>query len=192
MEFEPIDGDLELVLGEIVEKANDEGDAKVSFIGRDEELKQLMRLGLVDERRSHMYMDGNALMRLTYDGKRYFERKEKWISSTALDAAGAVASEDAAELAKLASLAAKNAGKPITDGFDTEDEGENESIRRLSRRGLLDVMYADNVPWAVNVTPEGYDFIRSASSPKGKGVASKIASIAGTFTGAAVKEMTDL
>lgn len=192
MEFEPIDGGLELVLSEIVEKASGEGDAKISFIGRDEELKQLMRLGLVDERGSRMYMDGSALMRLTYDGKRYFERKEKWISSQTLDAAGTVASEDAAELAKLALLTSNNAGKSITDGFDVEDESENESIRRLSRKGFLDVMYADNVPWAVNVTPKGYEFVRSASNSKGKGLANTIASIAGTFTGAAVKEMNDL
>lgn len=187
-DFEPIDGTLEVFLGELAEAADDHGYAKTSFVGRDAEINELVRLGLADGGKTHRYMDGEALVCLTYSGATYFDRKDAWTKRRAAEVAGAVSNREADELAKLVVLASENKGRPLTGGFDVDDEDENEAIRGLSRKGLLEVMYADGVPWAINVTDEGYDKARILAVKADSKVANRIASIAGSFVGSVTKE----
>lgn len=187
-EFEPIDGALEVFLSDLVERADEHGYAKASFIEHDGEINELVRLGLADDGKTYKYMDGEAQVCLTYSGTTYFDRKDLWIRQQASKIADDVSDREADELAKLIVLAAENKGRPLTEGFDTDDENENEAIRSLHRKGILEVMYADDVPWAVNVTDKGYEKARILAAKPDSKIANKIASVAGSFIGSVTKE----
>lgn len=191
-DFEPIESALEMFLGELVEGADDRGYVKVCYLDHDAEINELVRLGFADGRKTHRYYDGDALVCLTYSGITYFDRKNAWVKRRAAEVAGSVSDREADELAKLIVLASENKGRPLTEGFDTGDEDENEAIRGLHRKGLLEVMYADDVPWAVNVTDEGYDKARILASKPDSRIANKIASVAGSFVGSMTKEHLSL
>lgn len=187
-DFDPIDGTLEVFLGDLIEGADDHGYVKVCYYEHDAEINELIRLGFADGGKTHRYYDGDALVCLTYSGITYFDRKDAWTRRRAAEVAGSISDREAEELAMLIVLASENRGRPLTEGFDTGDEDENEAIRGLHRKGFLEVMYADGVPWAVNVTDEGYNKARILASKPDSKIANKIASIAGSFVGSVTKE----
>lgn len=154
-DFVAIDDELESILQEVLDSSS----GVISYINRQAELEELTRLGLLDKSRSSMYIDGNMYAELTYAGKTYFKKKEKSISSKAAFLVDKQSAKDKAILEKLIVISSELKGKPITKGFDKTNNEENESIRRLHKRGLLDVRYADNVPWMIEVTPSGYDSV---------------------------------
>jgi hypothetical protein len=92
-------------------------------------------------------------------------------------AAGSDARGDAAVLAEVR-LAERRGFAVVPEEWG---EGRFEAIRRLHRRGLLDVRYADNRPWTASVTAAG-----EAELASGGGFARKAARLAAAVAKAVV------
>ncbi len=93
MEFEPIDEDLEEALLHMVSDADERGCVVVPDV--TPEFNELKRLGFFAMTRE--YIDGSALVELTYGALRYSSKKEKWekekIKEAGRKAVGGIASK---------------------------------------------------------------------------------------------------
>ena len=193
MPFEPIDFELEVFLKEIIDKIGDGEETQISNFDHRKKLDALVELGMINDYTT--YMDGNSSVSLTHSGLSYFKERSRWVMQQSRSIVEGISESDSEELAKLVVLSSESGTGFVSSGFDTTDEEENQIIARLSQRGFLKVKYADNVPWFISITPEGYDEVkRIAQTPEAKNgkVSTWLARLAGTFTGAAAKEFGDL
>ncbi len=194
MAFTKLDGPLETKLEEILEgyRYDDLVD-----IRRSPETDELTRLGYVDQVSADC--SGNVCLSVPYKGLRYFERKAEWLARIR-ELATAEASLSDSDVEVLEAIAGKfldGDGGPVGPQYPTSDKDKMTSIRKLDRMGYLKVFYADNEPYLISVTFDGLKAIAPETSedetPESKKpLGSRIASILGTFTGAAAKEFSDL
>lgn len=194
MAFSKLDGPLEAKLAEILDGYS-YGD--LVDIRRSPETDELARLGYVDQMSADC--SGNVCLSVPYKGLRYFDRKSEWLARIRELAAAEteMSDEDMEVLEMIVGAFVDGNGGPVGPQYPTSDSAKMSSIRKLDRMGYLKVSYADNEPYLVSVTIDGMKAVcqenegGDAAPPK-KPWGHKVASILGTFAGAAAREFNDV
>lgn len=194
MAFSRLDGPLEAKLAEILEGYR-YGD--LVDIRRGPEIDELTRLGYVDQVSADC--SGNVCLSVPYKGLRYFDRKAEWLARIReLAAAETELSDgDMEVLETIVGAFVDGNGGPVGPQYPTSDSVKMSSIRKLDRMGYLKVFYADDEPYLVAATIDGMRAVSDEDeedpAPKNnKPWGEKVASILGTFTGAAAREFNDM
>lgn len=194
MAFSRLDDPLEAKLAEILDGYR-YGD--LMDIRRSPETDELARLGYVDQVSADC--SDNVCLSVPYKGLRYFDKKSEWLARIRELAAAEteLSDEDMEVLEMIVGVFIDGNGSPVGPQCPTSDSAKMSSIRKLDRMGHLKVFYADNEPYLVSATIDGMravcqqDESEEAAPPK-KPWGHKVASILGTFTGAATREFNDM
>lgn len=194
MAFSKLDGPLEAKLAEILDGYRY---GNLVDIRRSPETDELARLGYVDQVSADC--SGNVCLSVPYKGLRYFDQKSEWLARIRELAVAEteLSNEDMEVLEVIVGAFVDGNGGPVGPQYPTSDTAKMSSIRKLDRMGYLKVSYADNEPYLVSVTIDGMKAVcqenedGDAAPPK-KPWGHKVASILGTFAGAAAREFNDV
>lgn len=194
MAFSRLDDPLEAKLAEILDGYR-YGD--LVDVQKSPETDELARLGYVDQVSADC--SGNACLSVPYKGLRYFDKKSEWLARIRELAAAEteLSDEDMEVLEVTVGAFVDGNGSPVDPQYPTSDSAKMSSIRKLDRVGYLKVSYADNEPYLVSVTIDGMRAVcqedeSDETAPPKKPWGHKVASILGTFTGAAAREFNDM
>lgn len=192
MAFSKLDGPLEAKLAEILDGYRY---GNLVDIRRSPEPDELARLGYVDQVSADC--SGNVCLSVPYKGLRYFDQKSEWLARIRELAVAEteLSNEDMEVLEVIVGAFVDGNGGPVGPQYPTSDTAKMSSIRKLDRMGYLKVFYADNEPYLVSATIDGMRAIcqeEEDAIPTKKPWGHKVASILGTFTGAAAREFNDM
>lgn len=192
MAFSKLDGPLEAKLAEILDGYRY---GNLVDIRRSPETDELARLGYVDQVSADC--SGNVCLSVPYKGLRYFDQKSEWLARIREFAVAEteLSNDDMEVLEVIVGAFVDGNGGPVGPQYPTSDTAKMSSIRKLDRMGYLKVFYADNEPYLVSATIDGMRAIcqeEEDAIPTKKPWGHKVASILGTFTGAAAREFNDM
>ncbi len=157
MQTNLLEPELEGLLRILIDAADSSGFAELPN-GLTPEIKELRRRGYLENLDGDL--SGNAFAWLSYKGATYFETKKKILLEA--EATGEWIGQAALSILESVSRGA----------FSTSELSgkEMDEVARMSRRGLLSVQYADNVPWFVSMTDLGESVLKlEGRLPSAKG-----------------------